>query len=204
MSHPDFVHLHGHSDYSLLDGACKIDAVIGRAKACGMPALALADHGNLFGAVEFYGKAKAAGVKPILGMEAYITPGPRQDRTRGEGNFHMILLAKDVVGYHNLIKLTSTAFVDGFYYKPRIDREVLAECGEGLIGLTACLKGEVNQALLKEDLEDATQTALLYRDIFGEGNFFLEVQNHNIPDELTVGRRMVDVSKRTGIPLVVT
>src|SRR5689334_181366 len=201
---PDFVHLHGHSDYSLLDGACKIDAMVARAAACGMPALALTDHGNLFGAVEFYEKAKKAGVKPILGMEAYITPGPRQDRTRGEGNFHMILLAKDLTGYKNLIKLTSTAFVDGFYYKPRIDRDVLAECHEGLIGLTACLKGEVNQALLKEQIEDAEGTARLYRDIFGEGNFFLEVQNHDIPDELTAGRRMVDVSKATGIPLVVT
>jgi DNA polymerase-3 subunit alpha len=204
MDRPDFVHLHGHSDYSLLDGACKIDSMVARAAECGMPALALTDHGNLFGAVEFYEKAKAAGVKPILGMEAYITPGPRQDRTRGEGNFHMILLAKDFKGYQNLIKLTSTAFVDGFYYKPRIDREVLAEHHEGLIGLTACLKGEVNQALLKEHIEDAEGTARLYGEIFGEGNFFLEVQNHNIPDELTAGRRMVDVSKQTGIPLVVT
>jgi len=201
---PDFVHLHGHSDYSLLDGACKIDAMVQRAAEFGMPALALTDHGNLFGAIEFHEKAKKAGVKPILGMEAYITPGPRQDRTRGEGNFHMILLAKDLTGYRNLIKLTSTAFVDGFYYKPRIDREVLAECHEGLIGLTACLKGEVNQALLKEQIEDAEGTARIYRDIFGEGNFFLEVQNHDIPDELTAGRRMVDVSKATGIPLVVT
>jgi DNA polymerase-3 subunit alpha len=204
MERPDFVHLHGHSDYSLLDGACKIDSMVARAAAYGMPALALTDHGNLFGAVEFYEKAKKAGIKPILGMEAYITPGPRQDRTRGEGNFHMILLAKDLAGYKNLVKLTSTAYVDGFYYKPRIDREVLAECSEGLIGLTACLKGEVNQALLKEHIEDATKTALLYRDIFGEGNFFLEVQNHGIPEELTAGRRMVDVAKSTGIPLVVT
>ncbi len=204
MDHPDFVHLHGHSDYSLLDGACKIDSMVARAAECGMPALALTDHGNLFGAVEFYEKAKAAGVKPIIGMEAYITPGPRQDRTRGEGNFHMILLAKDFKGYQNLIKLTSTAFVDGFYYKPRIDRDVLAQYHEGLIGLTACLKGEVNQALLKEHIEDAEGTARLYGEIFGEGNFFLEVQNHDIPDELTAGRRMVDVSKQTGIPLVVT
>jgi len=204
MSHPDFVHLHGHSDYSLLDGACKIDAMVARAAKYGMPALALTDHGNLFGAVEFHEKAKAAGVKPILGMEAYITPGPRQDRTRGEGNFHMILLAQDLVGYQNLIRLTSTAFVDGFYYKPRIDRDVLAQYSAGLIGLTACLKGEVNQALLKQNVEEATNTALLYDQIFGRGNFFLEVQNHDIPEELEAGKQMVEVSKRTDIPLVVT
>ncbi|MGH7724819.1 MAG: DNA polymerase III subunit alpha [Candidatus Eiseniibacteriota bacterium] len=204
MERPDFVHLHGHSDYSLLDGACRIDDMVRRASEYRMPALALTDHGNLFGAVEFYEKCRKAGVKPILGMEAYITPGPRQDRSRGEGNFHMILLAKDRVGYQNLIKLTSTAYVDGFYYKPRIDRDVLAECHEGLVGLTACLKGEVNQALLKEQIEDAEGTALFYRELFGPGNFFLEVQNHGIPEELTAGRRMVDVSKKTGIPLVVT
>ncbi len=204
MERPDFVHLHGHSDYSLLDGACRIDDMVKRAAEFEMPALALTDHGNLFGAVEFYEKCRNAGVKPILGMEAYITPGPRQDRSRGEGNFHMILLAKDRVGYQNLIKLTSTSYVDGFYYKPRIDREVLAEYHDGIVGLTACLKGEVNQALLKEQIEDAEGTARFYGELFGPGNFFLEVQNHNIPEELAVGRRMVDVSKKTGIPLVVT
>src|SRR5687768_16095459 len=204
MKAPDFVHLHGHSEYSLLDGALKIDRLVERAVQYKMPAVALTDHGNLFGAVEFHEKARRAGVKPIVGMEAYITPGARADRTKGEGNFHMILLAKNRVGYRNLIRLTSTAYTEGFYFKPRIDRDVLAEHHEGLIGLTACLKGEVNQQLLHEQIERAEETALFYRELFGPDHFFLEVQDHDIPDELTAGRRMVDISKRTGIPLVVT
>src|SRR5438067_64585 len=138
MPRTDFVHLHAHSDYSLLDGACKIDAMVERARELEMPALALTDHGNLFGAIEFYEKANAAGVKPILGMEAYITPGRRTDRTRGEGNFHMILLARDLEGYRNLIRLTSSAYLDGFYYKPRIDRELLAAHHGGIMALTSC------------------------------------------------------------------
>ena len=204
MDHPDFVHLHGHSDYSLLDGACRIDDMVKRAAEYGMPALALTDHGNLFGAVEFVEKAKKAGVKPIVGMEAYVAPGARQERERGDGNFHMILLAANETGYRNLIRLTSTAYTEGFYYKPRIDRDVLAEHHEGLIGLTACLKGEVNQALLKEQIEGAETTARFYDELFGRGNFFLEVQDHGIPDELTAGKRMVEVAKKTGIPMVVT
>jgi DNA polymerase-3 subunit alpha len=204
MDRPDFVHLHGHSDYSLLDGACRIDDMVQRAVEYGMPALALTDHGNLFGAIEFVEKAKKAGVKPIVGMEAYVAPGPRGDRTRGEGNFHMILLARDEVGYRNLIQLTSTAYVDGFYYKPRIDRAALHDHHEGLIALTSCLKGEVNQALLKEQLDGAEDTARFYDGLFGRGNFYLEVQDHGIPEELTAGRRMVDLAKKTGIPMVVT
>ena len=204
MDRPDFVHLHGHSDYSLLDGACRIDDMVKRAAEYGMPALALTDHGNLFGAVEFVEKAKKAGVKPIVGMEAYVAPGPRQERERGDGNFHMILLAANETGYRNLIRLTSTAYTEGFYYKPRIDRDVLAEHHEGLIALTACLKGEVNQALLKEQIEGAEATARFYDELFGRGNFFLEVQDHGIPDELTAGKRMVEVARKTGIPMVVT
>jgi DNA polymerase-3 subunit alpha len=204
MDRPDFVHLHGHSDYSLLDGACRIDDMVKRAAEYGMPALALTDHGNLFGAIEFVEKAKKAGIKPIVGMEAYVAPGPRGDRTRGEGNFHMILLARSDEGYRNLIRLTSTAYVDGFYYKPRIDRAALADHHEGLIGLTSCLKGEVNQALLKEQLEGAEETARFYDGLFGRGNFYLEVQDHGIPEELTAGKRMVELARRTGIPLVVT
>ncbi len=204
MDHPDFVHLHGHSDYSLLDGACRIDDMVQRAAEYGMPALALTDHGNLFGAVEFIEKAKKAGIKPIVGMEAYVAPGPRQERERGDGNFHMILLATNETGYKNLIRLTSTAYTEGFYYKPRVDREVLAEHHEGLIALTACLKGEVNQALLKEQIEGAAETARFYDELFGRGNFFLEVQDHGIPDQLTVGKRMIELAKATDIPLVVT
>ncbi len=204
MDHPDFVHLHGHSDYSLLDGACRIDDMVQRAAEYGMPALALTDHGNLFGAVEFIEKAKKAGIKPIVGMEAYVAPGPRQERERGDGNFHMILLATNEIGYKNLIRLTSTAYTEGFYHKPRVDRAVLAEHHEGLIALTACLKGEVNQSLLKEQIEGAAETARFYDELFGRGNFFLEVQDHGIPDQLTVGKRMIELAKATDIPLVVT
>src|SRR5438093_9597641 len=166
MSHAEFVHLHNHSDYSLLDGASPIPRMIERAAQLRMPALALTDHGSLFGAVEFYQEARKAGIKPILGMEAYVTRGNRQDRTR-ETVHHLVRLARDESGFKNLMRLSSIAFLEGFYYKPRLDHEVLARYAPGLLALSACPKGEVASDLLDDNEERAARTALTYRDMFG-------------------------------------
>ncbi len=149
---PKFVHLHTHSHYSLLDGLSKIDDLVKKAKELGMDALALTDHGVLYGAVEFYKKAKEAGIKPILGVEAYVAPRDRFSRDSNETYYHLVLLAENITGWQNLIKLTTKAHLEGFYYKPRIDKEILREYNKGLIGLAACMSGEVNRALLKNDL----------------------------------------------------
>ncbi|MFP5287064.1 MAG: PHP domain-containing protein, partial [Thermoanaerobaculia bacterium] len=149
MSKTDFVHLHLHSQYSLLDGANRLDDVIGTAVSMGMPAVALTDHGNMFGAIEFYTRCKAAGIKPLVGVEAYVAQGSRLDRTPGRGSSnHLVLLAKNETGYRNLLKLTSSAYLEGFYYKPRIDKGLLRQHSEGLIGLSACLKGEINEKIV--------------------------------------------------------
>ncbi|HEY6867477.1 MAG TPA: DNA polymerase III subunit alpha, partial [Candidatus Eisenbacteria bacterium] len=203
MTHADFVHLHNHSDYSLLDGASPIGRMLERAAAMRMPALALTDHGSLFGAVEFYQAALAAGVKPILGMEAYVTRGRRQDRTR-ETAHHLVLLARDERGFRNLMRLSSIAFLEGFYYKPRVDHDVLSRYGEGLLALSACPKGEVASDLLADDEAGAERTALMYRDLFGAENYFLEIQNHGLEIEDRLRERMRSLSARTGIPLVAT
>jgi DNA polymerase-3 subunit alpha len=202
----DFVHLHLHSQFSLLDGANRLDDVIGAAKEAGMPALALTDHGNMFGAIEFYQKARAAGIKPILGVEAYITPGRMTDRQLAQGgdNNHLVLLAENETGYRNLLKLTSRAYLEGFYYKPRIDHELLRRHSEGLIGLSACLKGEVNQRILANRAEDAEVKAKTYLDIFGPGNFFLEIQDHGIAEQRQANEVLRGMSRRLGIPLVAT
>ena len=203
MQHSDFVHLHNHSDYSLLDGADPIPRMVARAAELRMPALALTDHGSLFGAVEFYQEARKAGVKPILGMEAYVTRGKRQDRIR-ETAHHLVLLARDEEGFHNLMKLSSIAFLEGFYYKPRVDHEVLARYATGLVALSACPKGEVATDLLEGDDERATRTAMTYRDIFGAENYFLEIQNHGLDIEARIRARMEGLARRTGLPLVAT
>ncbi len=200
-----FVHLHTHSHYSLLDGLAKIDDLIARTKELGMNSLALTDHGVLYGAVEFYKKAKKAGVKPILGVEAYIAPKSRLDKESGGRYYHLILLAENNAGWKNLIRLTTKAHLEGFYYKPRIDKEILREHHEGLIGLSACLNGEVSRALLADRYDDAKRIALEYRDIFGEGNFFLEIGDHpNIPETITMRERITALSRETGLPLVAT
>src|SRR5438552_13576952 len=170
MQHSDFVHLHNHSDYSLLDGASPIDRMVQRAAELRMPAVALTDHGALFGAVKFYLEARKAGVKPIVGMEAYVTRGKRQDRNRDTAH-HLVLLAKNEEGFKNLMKLSSLAFLEGFYYKPRVDHEILAQYAEGLIALSACPKGEIASDLLDENQERAYQTAMAYRDMFGAENY---------------------------------
>jgi len=202
-----FVHLHVHSHYSLLDGACRIEDLVNSASRMGMDCLALTDHGNLFGAVEFYRKARAADVKPILGMEAYISPTSRTDRSMGNQTtaaYHLILLAMNDVGWHNLIKLSSRAYREGFYYRPRVDRELLAELNEGLICTTACLSGEVPAALLASQPKRARRIAGEYLEIFGKDRFFIEVQNQQLPDQDEVNPHLVALADELGVGLVGT
>jgi DNA polymerase-3 subunit alpha len=202
-----FVHLHVHTQYSLLDGANRIDALVQEAKGFGMPALAITDHGNLFGAIEFYQKATAAGIKPIIGCEAYLAPKSRFDR---EGQFahneyyHLILLAADKTGYRNLLKLASLAYLEGFYYKPRVDKDLLREHHEGLIALSGCLSGEVPYLIRQGRIEDAVRTAAEYREIFGADRYFLEVQENAVPEQQIANQGLRDIHKRLGIPLVAT
>lgn len=195
-----FVHLHTHSHYSLLDGSAKIDDLINRTKKLGMDALAITDHGNLYGAVEFYKKAKAAGIKPILGVEAYIASNDPQNKY-----FHLILLCKNQTGWKNLLKLVTHAHLKGFYYKPRIDKQTLKEHSEGLIALSGCLSGEIPRALLANKKETAEKLASEYLNIFGAGNFFIEIGNHpGIKETLKIRDSLIQISKKTGIPLVAT
>ncbi|MCZ6508926.1 MAG: DNA polymerase III subunit alpha [Acidobacteria bacterium] len=201
----DFAHLHLHSQYSLLDGANRLDDVLERAKAGGMPAVALTDHGNMFGAIEFYKKARKIGVKPILGIEAYVAQGSRLDRdsTRRSNN-HLVLLVQNETGMRNLIKLTSASYLEGFYYKPRIDHELLRRHSEGLICLSACLKGEVNERITAGKIDDAEQIVRDYIDIFGQDNYFLELQDHGIPEQRQANEVLRSLAKRNGVRLVVT
>jgi DNA polymerase III subunit alpha len=208
MPKTDFAHLHLHTDYSLLDGAIQIKPLAERVKELGMKACAMTDHGNMYGAVSFYKEMKAAEVKPIIGCEVYLAPSSRFEKAdvkKGAKPYnHMILLAKDRVGYHNLVRLTSKAFKEGFYRKPRIDRELLSQFGEGLIGLSACLSG-VPQAHLKEgNLEAAERAAYEFQDILGRGNYYLEIQDHKLEDQQKINGSLLELSQRTGIPLVAT
>jgi DNA polymerase-3 subunit alpha len=200
-----FVHLHLHSQYSLLDGANRLDDVIAAAKAAGMPALALTDHGNLFGAIEFHDRARKQGVRPILGIEAYVAQGSHTERdpARGSSN-HLVLLARDATGWKNLIQLTTRSFLDGYYYKPRIDHDLLRRHAEGLIGLSACLKGEINEAILARREAEAEATARLYRELLGDGNFYLELQDHGIPEQRAANAVLQRLSRKLGIPTVAT
>jgi DNA polymerase-3 subunit alpha len=209
MSKRDFVHLHLHTDYSLLDGAIQIKPLSARVAELGMRACAMTDHGNMFGAISFYNAMKAQDVKPIIGCEVYITRGSRTDRggpaTPGEkANFHLILLAKDLQGYHNLVRLTSKAYTEGFYYKPRIDRELLAANHEGLIALSACMSGVPSAMLAKDRCDEAEKAALEFQEIMGKGNYFLEIQEHGLDSQKRIRKPLVELSKRTGVPLVAT
>src|SRR3989338_5195587 len=200
---PKFVHLHTHSHYSLLDGLSKIDGLIARTKELGMDTLAITDHCVLYGAVEFYKKAKKAGVKPILGVEAYVAPRDRFSKEANERYHHLILLAETNEGWRNLIKLVTKAHLEGFYYKPRVDKDLLKELHGGLTAPSACLGGEVAQNLLFGKFEEAKRVALEYQDIFGKGNYFLEIQKHpNTPDSEKVWPELIRLSRDTGIPLV--
>jgi DNA polymerase-3 subunit alpha len=201
----DFVHLHLHSQFSLLDGANRLEDVIAAAAGAGMPAMALTDHGNMFGAIQFYNLARKAGVKPILGIEAYVAQGNRLDRTPGKGGSnHLVLLAANEAGYRNLIKLTSKAFLEGFYYKPRMDKELLRQHSEGIIALSACLKGEINERIVGRQEKEAEAAARELDEIFGRGNFFLEMQDHGIAEQRLANEALRRIARRTGLPMVVT
>jgi DNA polymerase-3 subunit alpha len=201
-----FVHLHAHSEYSLLDGSIKVENLVKHAAELGMPAVALTDHGNMFGMVHFYRAAKKAGIKPIMGMEAYITRGSRTDRSRKKGELsqtdHLILLARNIEGYHNLIRLASIAYLEGFYYKPRIDFEVLERYSEGLIGTTACLRGTVAQAALNDGYDAAKKVADRYRGIFGDGNYYIEMQDHGLDPQKELNESYRKLSADMGLPLI--
>ncbi|HZI89843.1 MAG TPA: DNA polymerase III subunit alpha, partial [Candidatus Polarisedimenticolia bacterium] len=203
-----FVHLHNHSDYSLLDGACRLDRLVDRVHGMGMPALALTDHGNLFGAVEFYERAKSKGLKPILGCEVYVALGSRLDRTRaadGKGAYnHLILLARNREGYRNLMRLSSAGYLEGFHYKPRIDKELLAAHADGLLCLSACLKGELPQLVLEGNRDKAKEAAAWYRDLFGPEFYYFEIQDHGIPEERAVADGLIELGRTMGIPVVAT
>jgi DNA polymerase III subunit alpha len=204
----DFIHLHNHTEFSLLDGACRIDRLVQAAKDMDMSAVAITDHGNLFGAVEFYKAAKAVGVKPIIGTEAYISFGSRKVKKIYPGfkgaSFHLVLLAKNEIGYRNLIKLSSESYLGGFYYKPRIDQDILKEHSEGIIALSACLQGEVPAAILKRHVLSPEEVAKQYLDIFGPENFYLEIHDHDIGEESIVRTGSLALSKKMGIHLVAT
>jgi DNA polymerase III subunit alpha len=205
MDAANFVHLHLHTDYSLLDGACEIGELTAEAARRGMPAVAVTDHGNLFAAANFYHQATTHGVKPIIGCEMYVAPDNHKNRGSGaERSNHLVLLCENEKGYQNLIKLVSTGYLDGFYYKPRVDHELLAKHSDGLIALSACLRGEVADALLSEKYDQAQKSAYRLRDIFGKGNFFLEVQDQGLEQDIRVNRDLVRLAKESGIPLVAT
>jgi DNA polymerase III subunit alpha len=205
MAASNFVHLHLHTDYSLLDGACEIGELTAEAARRGMPAVAVTDHGNLFAAANFYHQATTHGVKPIIGCEVYVAPDNHKNRgTEAERSNHLVLLAENEEGYRNLIQLVSTGFLDGFYYKPRVDHDLLARHSKGLIALSACLRGEVADALLADKYDQARTNAYRLRDIFGKGNFFLEVQDQGLEVEQRINRELVRLSRDTGIPLVAT
>ncbi len=205
-----FVHLHNHSDFSLLDGASRVKDIVSLAVEHKMPAVALTDHGNMFGAVAFYQAARKSGVKPILGCEIYVAPNSRFDKNPGGSisatNNHLVLLAENNEGYRNLVKLVTAGYLEGFYYKPRIDKELLAKHSQGLIGLTACLKGEVPAAALRGDEDRAIEAARTYREILGEGNFFLEIQDHGLKNdnEKIVNSKLFELAKKEGLPVVAT
>ncbi len=202
-----FTHLHVHTEYSLLDGSCKIKELTARAKELGMDSMAVTDHGVMYGVIDFYRAAKDAGIKPIIGCEVYVTSGSRFDRELAGGEdryYHLVLLAENNQGYQNLMKIVSKGFVDGFYYKPRVDYEVLREYHEGIIALSACLAGEVQRYIGRGQYEKGKEAALRYQEIFGQGNFFLELQDHGIPMQKTVNQGLVRMSGETGIELVAT
>ncbi len=202
----NFTHLHVHTEYSLLDGCCRIEQLIDKAAELGQTSIAITDHGVMFGCIDFYKYAKKKGIKPIIGCEVYVAPKSRFDKqkTAGGSYSHLVLLCADNKGYRNLIKLVSSGFTDGFYNKPRVDRELLEKHHEGIIALSACLAGEIPKQLLNGEYEKAKETALWYKSVFGENNYYLELQNHGIREQQLVNPQIIRLSKETGIPLVAT
>ena len=199
-----FVHLHCHTDYSLLDGACESKRLMEAVERQGMPAVAMTDHGNMFGAVEFYNEARKHNVHPVIGCEVYVSQQDRHIKNDTNRYNHLVLLCENQEGYRNLIKLVSTGFLDGFYYKPRIDKDLLAQHSKGLIALSACLKGDINETLMNDRYDEARRLAYEYQDLFGRENFFLEIQDHGLNEDRHVMPQVYRLSSETGIPLVAT
>ena len=213
MSHAEFVHLHLHTEYSLLDGACRLDTLMAKARDLKFPALTITDHGVLYGAIDFYQAARKAGIKPIIGCEVYVAPGSRLDKKPGGSSTasgmkdvynHLVLLAKDETGYRNLVKLVTEAHLEGFYYKPRIDKEILAKHREGLVVLSGCLASEIPQHILQEQPDKARESIDWFKQTFGAENFYLELQNHAIPEQAKVNRLLIPWAKEFGLNLVAT
>jgi len=207
MERSDFVHLHVHTQYSLLDGTIRLDSLFRKAKEYQMHAVAMTDHGNIFGAIDFYQHAQKYGLKPIIGCELYVAPKSRSDRTTqgaGESSHHLVVLVKDMQGYKNLMRLTTAGYLEGFYYRPRVDKEILAEYHEGLIGLSACLHGEISNFLLKGNMDAAKRAAAEYQDIFGPDDFYLEIMENGLPEQKIANEGLMTISKELSIPLVAT
>jgi DNA polymerase-3 subunit alpha len=205
MKHSDFVHLHLHTQYSLLDGMIRLEDLFKKAREYKMPAIAITDHGNMFGAIDFYQQAYKHGVKPIIGCELYVAPNKLTDRTAGgESAKHLIVLVKNAQGYKNLMKLTTAGYLKGFYYRPRVDKELLKECHEGLIASSACLHGEVASLIMQGNMEEAKKTARHYQEIFGEENFYLEIMENGIPEQKIANAGLIEISKELSIPLIAT
>ncbi|MGE5254154.1 MAG: DNA polymerase III subunit alpha, partial [Planctomycetaceae bacterium] len=207
MKHAEFVHLHLHTQYSLLDGAIRLEELFEKAKEYRMPALAITDHGTMFGAIEFYQQALKNGIKPIIGCEVYMAPGSRLNKTPkgpSEASYHLILLARNLTGYRNLMKLVSAAHLEGFYYKPRVDKELLQQHQEGLIALSACLHGEVPSFLAGGDRRKALQAADELRSIFSDGRLYLELQENKIPEQKKVNQGLMEIARELSLPLVAT
>src|SRR4030066_1841058 len=207
MQHSNFVHLHVHSQYSLLDGAIRFEEVFDLAKKYRMSALALTDYGNMFGAIEFYQTAIKHGIKPIVGCEIYVAPGSRFEKKTGDGTegvYHLTLLVKNKIGYFNLIKLVSLAHLEGFYYKPRVDKELLSQYHEGLIALSGCLKGEIAAHAGRGEMRKAMQAAEEYRKIFDGRRFFVEIQNNGVENQTLVNERLLEISHQLSLPVVAT
>ncbi len=203
----EFTHLHVHTEYSLLDGASKIKELVAKTKELGMDSIAITDHGVMYGVIDFYRACREIGIKPIIGCEVYVAPGSRFDREASKGEdryYHLVLLAENDKGYHNLMKIVSRGFTEGYYYKPRVDMEVLEEFHEGIIALSACLAGEVAVQIRRGFLEEAREAAKKYQRIFGENNYFLELQDHGIPEQTTVNTELLNMHQELGIPLVAT
>lgn len=207
MKHSNFVHLHVHTQYSLLDGMIRLDDLFKKTKEFAMPAMAITDHGNMFGAIDFYKQAYANGIKPIIGCELYVAPRSRFDKTTssiGEATRHLVVLVKNMQGYKNLMKLTSSAHLEGFYYRPRVDKELLKQCSEGLIASSACLHGEIASHVVRGNMDEARKSAREYLEIFGENNFYLEIMENGIPEQTIANQGLIELSKELSIPLIAT
>ena len=197
-----FVHLHLHTEYSLLDGACRLDRLIPRLKELGQTACAVTDHGNMFAVVEFYNACKAADIKPIIGCEVYVAEGSRHDKSPASGKpYHLILLCENDTGYHNLMKLVSLSYTEGFYNRPRVDEELLSQYHEGLICLSGCIAGELSRKIADTNYQGAVETALRYKEIFGADNYFIEIQKHRDMTEQRVMPSLIRLAQDNGIGL---